>query len=213
MQQTKMMKLKHPFSMLVAGPTSSGKTVFVRSLLRDHKQTTTVDCHSLSVLWIHGQEQELHSVSIQGVDIKYVYGFPDTIEDNETKPHVIVCDDMMAELGSDKRLTALFTKTSHHMKISVIFIVQNLFFHGKEIRTISLNCQYIVLLKSVRDKQQVLALGRQIFPHNQSFFKASLEAAHADPYAHLLIDLTSSCDEGARLRQRVVNGWTVYQKR
>jgi hypothetical protein len=47
----------------------------------------------------------------------------------------VFCYDLMDE--TDQRVASLFTKKSHHRNISVMYIVQNLFYH----RTISLNAQ------------------------------------------------------------------------
>ena len=58
----------------------------------------------------------------------------------------------------DKRIADLFTKGSHHRNLSVIYIVQNIFHQGKEMRIISLNAHYIVLFKSPRDRQQISIL-------------------------------------------------------
>ena len=48
-------------------------------------------------------------------------------------------DDLMAQSSKDKRIADLFTKGSHHRNLSIIYIVQNIFHQGKEIRNISLN--------------------------------------------------------------------------
>jgi hypothetical protein len=70
----------------------------------------------------------------------------------------------MAQSGKDKRISDRFTKGSHHRNLSIIYIVQNIFHQGKEMRNISLNAHYIVLFKTPRDKQQIYMLARQINP-------------------------------------------------
>ena len=40
----------------------------------------------------------------------------------------------------------------------------NLYYQGKESRTMSLNSQYLVLFNSPRDQQQVMVLARQMYP-------------------------------------------------
>ena len=68
----------------------------------------------------------------------------------------------MTELGDNKKFADLFTKGSHHMNLSVIFISQNLFHQGKQMRTIGLNCHYIIVMKSARGKAQLSHLGRDL---------------------------------------------------
>src|SRR5690348_14956905 len=95
----------------------------------------------------------------------------------------------MAEMSGDVRLANLFTKGSHHLNISVLFIVQNVFHKGKEMRTVNLNTHYYFLLKNPRDKLQVMALGRQIYPGKVKFFMESYEDATSLPYGYICIDL------------------------
>ena len=76
----------------------------------------------------------------------------------------------MRELTGNKEIANLFTKFSHHMNINVIFVVQNIFHHGKEMRTISLNTHYFILLKDPRDRRQAMVLADQTFPGNRDFF-------------------------------------------
>jgi hypothetical protein len=69
--------------------------------------------------------------------IKFVQGLPDDILDsiNPETRNVYVIDDFMGE--KDGVISKLFTKKSHHGNLSVIYVVQNLFHHSKEHRTIS----------------------------------------------------------------------------
>ena len=95
--------------------------------------------------------------------IEFNQGFPEDI-DEPTQRNLIVLDDLMAQSGKDKRIADLFTKGSHHRNLSVIYIVQNIFHQGKEMRNISLNAHYIVLFKSPKDRQQISILARQVNP-------------------------------------------------
>lgn len=209
-----MLRFNHPFSAIIAGSSGSGKTVLTRSLLSDYQSVTTVAKPRLKVWWCHGQAQDLHQQSIAGVDITY---FDEFVSDfSQDKPDIIVYDDLMSEIAGNKALTDVFTKKRHHENVSVIFIVQNIFFQSKEMRTISLNCMYFVLLKNPRDRQQLMALGRQIFPGSMDFFARSVDDAFKEPFSHLVIDMTSQCDDRLRLRQRVKedgrSGWIVWSK-
>ena len=47
------------------------------------------------------------------------------------KRNLIVFADQMTDASKDKRIVNLFTRDSHHRNLSVIYIVQNLFHHGK----------------------------------------------------------------------------------
>ena len=94
----------------------------------------------------------------------------------------------------------LFTKGSHHRKISVILITQNLFHQVRFCRDISLNAKYLVLLKNVRDKNQLMFLARQVYPENSnSLYKAYLHATRK-PHSYLLLDLSQDTDDRLRFR-------------
>jgi len=76
---------------------------------------------------------------------------------------LIILDDLLNDAYS-KDVCDLFTKGSHHRKISVFLITQNLFHQGKFCRDFSLNAKYIVVLKNVRDREQFSHLARQVLP-------------------------------------------------
>ena len=92
------------------------------------------------------------------------------------------------------RVTKIFTKGSHHLNCSVIYVSQNLFNKGKENKNICLNTHYLVLFKNPRDSAQIVHLGRQIFPDVIKYFKESFADATSLPYGYLLIDLRTTPD-------------------
>ena len=75
----------------------------------------------------------------------------DRLDDQDGKVILIVNEYLMSECVNDKRLASLFSKKSHHRNCSVIFIVQNLFVQGKEMRNITQNYHYMVLFKNPRN--------------------------------------------------------------
>ena len=95
----------------------------------------------------------------------------------------------MSEASNDKRICDLFTKGSHHRNLSVICLVQNLYYQGKESRTMSLNSQYLVLFNNPRDQQQITVLARQMYPGQSEKFLSPYRMATSKPFGYLLIDL------------------------
>ena len=110
----------------------------------------------------------------------------------------------MTQSRGDKRIADLFTKGSHHRNFSVIYIVQNIFQHGRETRNISLSAHYIVLFKSPRDKQQILVLARQVNPGHVQEFMKSYEEATKRPHGYLMLDLKPTTDDQHRLKSNVL---------
>ena len=63
--------------------------------------------------------------------------FLEKIEASEK--NLVVPDHLMTSAEDSKRISKLFTQEAHQKNLTVIFIVQNLFYQALELRTISLN--------------------------------------------------------------------------
>jgi hypothetical protein len=62
---------------------------------------------------------------------------------------------------------------SHHHQMTVIHILQNVFHQGKSMGSASVNAHYFILMNNKRDKNQILTLGKQIFPGKTKHFMDS----------------------------------------
>ena len=82
----------------------------------------------------------------------------------------MVIDDQMEDAGGETRIVNLFTRDSHHLNLSVIYIMQNLFHQGKGSRSIRHNSHYLVLFKNPGDKLQILTLAKQMYYRHIDFF-------------------------------------------
>lgn len=191
-------KFIHPFTCMVAGPTSSGKTVLVESLIKFHSFTMENLGANPKVVWCHGQIQDRY------IDNTSLIQYHEGLVEDPSDYDLIIVDDLMNELGSDNRLLNLFTKGSHHMNISVIFIVQNIFHQAKNMRGISLNCQYLVIMKNPRDKSQIHCLARQLYPTKVAKFVRVFEDATKKPYSYLKVDLTPQTPDHLRLQTDIL---------
>lgn len=124
---------------------------------------------------------------------------------NSNNPTVLVFDDLVTSLANDKRLTQLVIQGSHHCDLSVVILTQNLFAHGKEWRTISLNCQMMVLFKSPRDQSQVMSMSRQMFPHNPNVLIEAYRMATERPHGYLVINLKPNAVDQCRLMTNIID--------
>lgn len=200
-----MLKLKHPFTCYVAGPTGSGKTMLIRDILRHNHVTLTPNFEILNVLWLHGQWQDIYKEPIgSNVITTYIEGLPTEDAIMEIKPNVIVFDDLLTELANSGELANFFTKKSHHLNISVFFLTQNLFPRSPIMRTVSLNSHYIILLKNPRDQLQIMSLARQIYPSSAKFLLDAYKDATSRPFGYLLVDLKPDTDDRYRLRTNIL---------
>lgn len=148
---------QHPFTACISGPTSSGKTEFVKKLLIN--ADLMIDKKITEIIWCYGEAQVLHNKikEATNIPIQFFAGIPDINEISQecsNDPKLIILDDLMSECTD--QVTNLFTKGSHHRNLSVILITQNVFHQGRGKRDIALNTQYLVMFKNVRDKAEMI---------------------------------------------------------
>jgi len=104
---------------------------------------------------------------------------------------------------TDEWVTKIFTRVSHHMDVSVQYLTQNLFFGGKQSRTIALYAHYLVLFKNLRDATQVAHLARQMYPGKSKFLIEAFRNATAQPYNYLLLDLKADTEDKYGVRANI----------
>jgi len=104
----------------------------------------------------------------------------------------------------------LFTKGSHHRNVSVVLMVQNVFYKNKHVRTISLNTHYMVLFKNPRDASQFSSLARQIYPNNCNFAVVAYKDATREPFSYLMLDFRPEQDDHLGLRTNIFPSETHY---
>lgn len=199
------LRFKHPCTILAAGPTGSGKTVLVRKILQYYNDCFESISAAPKIIWCYGQLQSSYLDNVgNGVDIQYHEGLIDEEAIDAKRPDIVVVDDLMNELGGDDALVNLFTKGSHHLNLTVIFIVQNVFHKGPHMRTISLNSHYMILLKNPRDKSQIINLARQLYPTKTRFLQEAFNDATSKPFGYLVLDLKSDTPEAVRCRAEII---------
>ncbi|MGI9555420.1 MAG: hypothetical protein ACR2M9_01050 [Cyanophyceae cyanobacterium] len=116
---------------------------------------------------------------------------------------ILVIDDMMDEAQSF--ISTVFTRTSHHKNIVCIFLGQNLFPKGKYSRTISLNANYIVLMKNSRDRAQISHLAKQVYPQNSRFLVDAYHDATTNAFSYLFLDFKPETLDERRILSGVLS--------
>ena len=189
----------HPFTCVVAGPTQSGKTEFVKRFVRHVEDMVTPV--PTKIIWSYGEWQPAYQSLLDKAD--FVQRLPD-LPLYSAEPLLLVIDDQMH--GVDQRISSLFTKGSHHRNLSVIYIVQNLFDQHKEHRTISLNAHYLVIFKNPRDGSQIVHLSKQMYPGKTHYVRQAFALATRQAHGYLVVDLKQNTPEGMRLRSHIFPG-------
>ena len=194
------MKLKHPFTCIMAGPSGSGKSSLVTEIILGRQIVPP----PVNIVWLYAEDQPLYK-KLPGVN--FIRGIPDDIETRfkACRANLLVIDDLMTKAHNDDRLTRLFSVGSHHRNLSIIFIVHNLFHHGREMRTMSLNSHYLVLFKNPRDSLQITTLARQMYPGKSKFLLEAFQDATQKPHGYLLIDLKPETNDEERVRTDILD--------
>lgn len=199
----KNLLFKHPFTLMIAGATSSGKTRLARNIISHLHQLITPEVSlPIKVIWSYGIWTDEYSKPFNSpyIRVSYVKGIP-----KDVKADLLVVDDLMTSASASEDFANIFMRGSHHQNMSVIFIVQNLFHQGRRMRDIGLNCHYIILTKNRRDLGQINTLGRQLYGNDWNFFNDAYKRTVLNSdYGYLLIDLTPTTEERYRLRTNII---------
>ena len=194
--------------MIVAGPTMSGKTTWMKTLLLNRNDVITPPPDR--IVWIYKRWQPLYDeLQLHVPEIQFIQNLPlemkeDTFLDVKDRTFIII-DDMMKDATENKDVCELFIEGAHHRNLSVACIMQNLYNKGRGNRTMNLNTQYLVVFKNPRDQLQIAALARQMFPGNSRKLLDAYERAVEKPHGSLLIDFKQSTPESLRLRPNILN--------
>ena len=155
---------KHPFTCIIAGPISSGKSKFCITFLRNLDTLCTEQKFKGGIIWCYSEKTAVPHKQLSELqkNVQCHKGVPKSnFENAQGEPFLIILDDLLSEVYSED-VCVLFTRDCHHRNISVILITQNLFHQGRNCRDISLSAKYVVLFKNVRDKRQFSHLANQV---------------------------------------------------
>lgn len=205
-----MFPFESPTTISISGATGSGKTTWLFRLLKN-TQTLFSKNQPRKILYCYSVWQDMfEKMEIEIPNIEFNEGIPtesviDSLTSNQ-KHNIIVLDDLMGEVVKNERVEHLFTRGSHHRKLTIIYLNQNMFCQGKHARTISLNTHYLILLKNLRDASQIITLGRQIFPKQSNMLEESYKDALSYPFGYLVVDLYPHTHQDFRLRTKIFPG-------
>ena len=205
-------RIEHPFLMLVCGATQSGKTHFVLELLQQSHRL--IDKPLGNVVWFYGQITEAIRKHQSQYNITFVEDIPSSFDDyiDDDKNNLFIFDDLMEQASNNKNITKLLTKESHHRNISVIFIMQDLYYNGSERKTLLRNCQYLVLFANPMDMTAVYSIASRMVPKQVPSFLKIFEVVTSTPHGYLFIDGKQNSPNQARFRTDIFKPYQrVYQ--
>ena len=114
---------RHKFSLLVVGPTQSGKMYFVQRILENNR-IVYEEQKSIRIFWYYNQWQECYEKLKKslGKSIRFERGVPELSEDlceiNPRYNNIIILDDLMAEATDSPVVSRLFTQGQWRRQVS-----------------------------------------------------------------------------------------------
>jgi len=188
-------RLKTKSTITITGPSQSGKSTLVEKIveMKDVLFNEPFSC----VLWFCAYQP---TKKIDGV--KYSVGLPQL---NDIPPHaLVILDDFMSELAQSNDLTKLMTKSVHHLPMTLIYITQNIFQQGKDVKTRRMNTNYLIIFKNPHDKAQVDYIGRQMYPNDTKFLSnVYTTITSKEPYSYVFIDCQQDTPDEIRIRSKI----------
>ena len=191
-------EFRTPSSVLIVGPSASGKTVFTTRLLTDNLDlfaTRPPTNHYCYGSWQKSFEK------LQRVGVTFSAGVPteERLDKRFPRGGLLVMDDLMTEGNNDKTVLDIFTKHSHHRNITVLYLCQDMFPPDKFAKSISRNAHYIVAFKNPRDQLGVRNVALQAFPNKWQTVLDVFRRVTSRPFGYLVMDLHPASSDDERL--------------
>jgi hypothetical protein len=190
-------RFKNDSVFVVAGPSSSGKTVFVTKLIRYKNQLFREPIPD--VKWFYSGEGGQPPSGVTAIR-----GLVDGWTSHINPYDMVVIDDLLIETAGNKTLTAAFTRLAHHKPCTLVYITQNLFHKSADSRTRTLNMHYLVLMKNPRDATQISYIARQMYPKASTALVGAYQSVTSNtPYSYLLFDFHQETPPALRIRTKI----------
>jgi len=192
-------KFKWSCSIIVAGASLSGKSVFTTKLIDNAEKLFSAKPQNIVISY--AIDQPLYdNIKIKHNNVHFIHD----LDLDKYSDSIIVIDDLMTDAIKSQKVQELFTRGVHHNRNTVIFITQNLLPQGKYGRDIRLNTHYFCIFKSPSFLSQVMYLGRSFFPANPTLLWKAYINATKEPYTYLFINLHPECCDQIRIRTGIL---------
>ena len=185
-----------PALICLHGMSNSGKTHLAYRIM---EQCDNIFSHKIGhIIFSYSTHQPIYDRMSKNIKhLTFIKGIPteEYLKDFRTKvpneEHILlILDDQQASLDSPQMMR-IATELNHHLNITTLLILHNIFGCGKFSRTILLQTGYFLSMRNLRDQSQLAVLARQIYGNgcssviNQSFDLLS----KVDSRPYLVIDL------------------------
>lgn len=197
----KMIPFQDSSNMIISGCSGSGKTVFLKNLLR-YKDDLFITLPTKIILIYKHWQNEYTQIDNDHKDVDFLNVLPTESELEEAVHNhahsIIICDDMLDEIMDNEFICNLFTRLSHHFRITTILLLQNFSANGKFRSTLCKNAHVNIMMKSARDNFSLRSLGQQLGEYQ--LIKNAYKDATLYPFGYLVCDTHPNADVKLRYR-------------
>ena len=190
------------FKILISGPSRCGKTWFTFNLIKNI-QKISQDVPE-KIVYVYSARQAGYEDWLKYVD--HFVNADETAIDQvvqlaKSNKLLVIFDDLIhSDLLQD--IAKLFTIDGRHMKMSLVFLTQRLFFQNEYYKQISRNSDYFVLFRNPRNQAEIRDLARQVTPSDLSL-STLYEMATIKPYSYLFLNFTQEAKEDYKYLTRL----------
>lgn len=199
-QVDRVNRFDHPVRMMIAGPPQSGKSTFIKNLVKYRKSIFTTEfsrvLYCIPVEMIHAHRVFCDVLKTFFPNLEVVGGLPkahNVFNDGDFQKLVII-DDLMIEIFRSSEMTNLFSRLSSHGNTSVVFTTQN-FFESQNNKTIVRMCNAQVIFNNNMDKVMIRNIGSMITTRQPDFLNNCFETLRfyfpKEKHPYILIDGTA----------------------
>lgn len=186
----------------INGPSRSGKSTFCMKLIANRDKMFINPPREVFYFYA-SWNKTLESITDPNVHL--IKGIPSQIELEsiyEKPNHKLLClDDLLLKINPTSVIYDLFFIKGNHQNISVVFITQLLF--SEQLRSLSQNAHYIVLMRSVRNTSQVSRLASQLGMKDRIKHAFAHILKDEELFTHLLIDLNPKSNPDFSVRSHI----------
>ena len=193
-------RLENDSTMIISGPSKSGKTTFVIEMIKNKDKLFPHPINN--IWWFYGIKSSIHD-EIKQLRVMLKEGLPTHEDINAVRKHdLVILDDLQQESKTNDDITSLFLKASHHQGFFAVQITQYLYGNNEQ-RMRNANAHYFVAFNNPRNQQQIGQFLSKMFP------KGNIHIIHQifsdiikrdGKFGYVFVDFTSKCEPNLRLR-------------
>lgn len=196
------LRFRNPFSLLICGPSQSGKTSLTHEMMKHQDKMYTEKPGK--IYYCYNLSQPIFKKMTMVEEFKQ--GMPDKKwleEISAASPNCTVYIDDLA-LNANMETVELFLVGVHHLFINVVFLQHTLFSStNPAFRQISQNAGMNIIFAQPRDKSSFAHMARQMDPVRWRSIIDIYKEATSRPYGYLFIDFHQQTPEELRFRTNI----------